>query len=143
MKTKLFLIAAILVLASMFTLMSCNNDSAGDVVDPNVQTQAADDKYPLSKYDVDGAKLSTSESREKLEEAYKELQTLYNLAADTVAKTEGDVKESVKALGTEITSLLDKIANTEYATYEEFIKDATTAINQMKKDLVTLVPSIA
>ncbi len=141
MKTKLFLIAAVLVLASMFTLMSCNKD---DTVDDVSQGDVASDVETVNEYAVEGAKLSTTESREKLAEKYKELQTLYNLAVDTVAKTEGETKQAVKDLGAEYIDLLkNKIANEDYAQYEEFVKDAIKQIEELTSRLVQLVPSIA
>ncbi|MBE6688331.1 MAG: hypothetical protein E7588_03515 [Ruminococcaceae bacterium] len=147
MKTKLFIIAALLVLASMFALISCNKD---EVVDPadDAQIEQSDDEaveedVPVNEYDVEGAEMSTEESRTELEEKYKELQSLFNLAVDTVAKTEGEVKEAVKSLGTQIVDLINnKIANPDYSQFEEFIKDAADQIDDMKKQLVSLVPGI-
>lgn len=139
MKTKLFLIAAVLVLASMFTLMSCNKDDDSDLPQDDISTVEN-----INEYAKEGAELSTAESREKLTEKYKELQTLYNLAVDTVAKTEGETKQAVKDLGAEYIDLLkNKIANADYAQYEEFIKDATKQIEDLTSRLVQLVPSIA
>ncbi|MBQ9921922.1 MAG: hypothetical protein IJO52_07025 [Clostridia bacterium] len=150
MKTKLFLIAALLVIASMFTLIACNNEPADETVTPDTQQEenqnpeeAPEEDAPLNEYDVEGAKLSTEESRAELETAYKELQTLYNLAADTVAKTEGEVKEGVKAIGAEFVDLMaNKISNPDYAKFEAFIKDAKKEIQRMRGELVSLVPSI-
>lgn len=140
MKTKLFLIAAILVLASMFTLMSCNKDDTADDL-PNDEISSV---TTVNEYAVEGAKLSTTESREELATKYKELQTLYNLAVDTVAKTEGETKQAVKDLGAEYIDLLkNKIANADYAQYEDFVKDATKQIEDLTSRLVQLVPSIA
>lgn len=140
MKTKLFLIAAFLVLASMFTLMSCNKDDTPD----DLSTDEISSVATVNEYAVEGAKLSTAESREELATKYKELQTLYNLAVDTVAKTEGETKQAVKDLGAEYIDLLEnKIANADYAQYEDFIKDATKQIEDLTSRLVQLVPSIA
>ena len=145
MKAKLFLIAAVLVAAAMFTLVSCKGDDT--VVDENnaaVGENGEVAELPVNEYDVEGAEMSTPESREKLEEKYKELQSLYNLAVDTVAKTEGEIKDKVKDLGaTYIDLLKNKIANADYAQFEAFIQDAIKEIDSLRSQLITLVPSIA
>ena len=147
MKTKLLLIAAILVIAAMFTLTSCNKEqpvegSEGVVGEGEVADETVE--LPVNEYDVEGAEPSTPESREKLEEKFKELQSLYNLAVDTVAKTEGDVKEKVKSLGSSYIALLkDKIANPDYAQFEDFVQDAIKEIDTLRSELISLVPSIA
>lgn len=148
MKTKLFIIAVVLVLAAMFALISCNNDNAVDPSDDTQQEENANDKItedaPLNEYDTENAKMSTADSRTTLEAKYKELQTLYNLAVDTVAKTEGEAKQAVKDLGVQIVDLINnKIANPDYAQFEDFIKDATKQIDDFRKQLVSIVPSIA
>ena len=145
MKAKLFLIAAVLVAAAMFTLVSCKGDDT--VVDENNAAAGENGEVaelPVNEYDVEGAEMSTPESREKLEEKYKELQSLYNLAVDTVAKTEGEIKDKVKELGaTYIDLLKNKIANADYAQFEAFIQDAIKEIDSLRSQLITLVPSIA
>ena len=140
MRTKLFLIAVILVLACMFALISCNDDV--DLLDDTQQEEDAE--VPVNEYDTEDAQMSTEESRDKLEKKYKELQTLYNLAVDTVANTEGEVRDAVKELGTQIVDLINnKIANPDYAQFEDFIKDATKTIEDYTNQLISLVPSIA
>lgn len=151
MKTKLLIIAAILVIAAMFTLTSCNKEQPVEevvdgTVDGTVEDEAKDEvvELPVNEYDTEDAEPSSVESREKLEEKYKELQSLYNLAADTVAKTEGEIKEQVKALGaTYIQLLRDKIANPDYAQFEAFVQDAIKEIDSLRSQLISLVPSIA
>jgi|GEM_PF-7086022 len=142
MKTKLLFIAAILVIAAMLTLTSCNKEQpADDVVEG---TEGETIELPVNEYDVEDAAPSTPESREKLEEKYKELQSLYNLAVDTVAKTEGDIKEQVKDLGaTYIDLLRNKVSNPDYAQFEAFVQDAIKEIDSLRGQLISLVPSIA
>ncbi|MBQ9921826.1 MAG: hypothetical protein IJO52_06545 [Clostridia bacterium] len=142
MKTKLLFIAAILVIAAMLTLTSCNKEQPADGVVEGTEGEAIE--LPVNEYDVEDAAPSTPESREKLEEKYKELQTLYNLAVDTVAKTEGDIKEQVKDLGaTYIDLLRNKISNPDYAQFEAFVQDAIKEIDSLRGQLISLVPSIA
>lgn len=142
MKTKLLLIAAILVIAAMLTLTSCNKEQPVDGVVEDTEGEIVE--LPANKYDVEGAEPSTPESREKLEGKYKELQTLYNLAVDTVAKTDGEVKEQVKKLGADYIELLrNKVSNPDYAQFEAFVQDAIKEINTLRSQLISLVPSIA
>lgn len=142
MKTKLLLIAAILVIAAMFTLTSCNKEQPADNVGEGTTDETVE--LPVNEYDVEGAEPSSPESREKLEEKYKELQSLYNLAADTVAKTEGEIKEQVKELGAAYIELLrEKVSNPDYAQFEAFVQDAIKEIDSLRGQLISLVPSIA
>ncbi len=138
MKLKLFLIAVVLVLSCVF-MFACTDDTT----DPSDSSQQGG-ALETNKYAVKGAELSTAESRLKLEEKYEELQILFNLAVDTVAKTGGDAKESVKAVGNEMIKFMEnKVSNPEYAKYEAFVKDAITQIDDYKRQLTNLVPSIA
>ncbi|MBQ9940173.1 MAG: hypothetical protein IJO74_01380 [Clostridia bacterium] len=150
MKTKLFVIAALLVAAAMFTLISCNNtsdvtnDDQNVIVDDNNAEDSPVADAPLNEYDVEDAELSTINSREKLSDKYKELQSLYNLAVDMVAKTEGETKEQVKSIGAEFIDFMDnKIANPDYAKFEAFIQDAIVTLDEIQTRLIAAVPAIA
>lgn len=142
MRIKIFVISAILVMSCVSMLCSCTANQDTNVTDnPQTNTQQQDVlDIPVDK----DAELASAESLEKLSDSFEELRKLYNNAVDTVSRTEGEVRENVKAIGAEITAFsANKLENPDYIKYADCVAEASNQIKDFSKRLKELVPSIA